>query len=37
MALDNTTTYEEMLSELDMAHDECIKAVKTSIVRPNYF
>ena len=37
MALDDTTTYEEMLSELDMTHDDYIKAVLTSIVRPNYF
>ena len=27
MALANTTTYEKMLSELDMPHDEYIKAV----------
>ena len=37
MALDITTTYEEMLSFLDMTHEEYIKAVRTSIVRPKLF
>ena len=37
MELENTTTYEEMLSELDMTHDEYTKAVQYSIVRPKLF
>ena len=37
MALENTTMCEEMLSELDMTHDEYIKAVQYSIVRPKLF
>ena len=36
-AFENITTYEEMLSELDMIHDEYIKAVECSIVRPKLF
>ena len=37
MALDIITTYEEMLSFLQMTHEEYIKAVQTSIVRPKLF
>ena len=37
MAFENTTTYEEMLSELDVTHDEYIKVVQCSIVRPKLF
>ena len=37
MTLDNITTDDKMLSELDMTHDNYIKAVWTSIVRPKLF
>ena len=37
MALENTTTSEEMLTELDMTHNEYIKAVWCSIVRQKLF
>ena len=35
--IDITTTYEEMLSFLDMTHEKYIRAVQTSIVRPKLF
>ena len=37
MAVEITTIYEEMLCLLDMASEEYIKAVQTSMVRPNLF
>ena len=37
MALDLKTTFDEMLTELEMTEDEYIKAVRTSLVRPKFF
>ena len=37
MALDLKTTFDEMLTELEMTEDEYIKAVRTSLVRPEFF
>ena len=37
MALKNITTYDKMLSELEMTHDDYIKAVQTLPVRPKLF
>ena len=37
MALDLKTTFDEMLTELEMTEDEYIKAVRTPLVRPKFF
>ena len=37
MALDLKTTFDEMLTELEMTEDEYIKAVRTSLVRQKFF
>ena len=37
MAVENTTIYEEMLNELDMTHNEYLKAVWCCIVRQKLF
>ena len=37
MGLDVTTTFDEMLCQLEMTNDEYIKAVHSSPMRPKFF